>query len=205
MLYVDVAPNKFAPESEYNDWWGTAKLNILTGNFTNMENAHTSANIGKTKYDAEDVAVYNFGDYGTRLTFIYWLPGESFDSLTEDKFKISVNYFWDEEKYSYTKENYGTKWVTPTSWEEYNGGVFGTAGIGWEPFATTETSLADELAYWNQNLGNIVFKTKTDSQTSTMTVRHEPVAAPVPEPSTILLFGAGIAGLVGLRRRKRIH
>ena len=31
----------------------------------------------------------------------------------------------------------------------------------------------------------------------------EYTAAPVPEPSTILLFGAGIAGLIGLNRRKK--
>jgi hypothetical protein len=204
MLYVDVAPNQYAQKQEYKAWWKAAKKDIFKGTFTNMENGHNSANIGTTNFEVEDVAVYDFGDYGSRLTFIYWLPNTDIDALTEQNFQISVNYFWDETKYSYTKEYFDTKWITPTTWKEYKGGVIGTAGIGWEPeFATTETSLVDELAYWNQNLGNIVFKTRTDSQSSRMIAQHE--AAPVPEPSTILLFGAGIAGLVGLRRRKRIH
>ena len=153
--------------------------------------------MGTTNYDVEDTAVYTFGKNGTRLNFIYWLPGKTIESLVADNFEISIDYFWDKEKYSYTEEAFRGKWITPTVWEEYKGGVIGTAVVSW--LVKKKKYLADEMKYWGYHQGDIVFEARTDNEFSSLAARHEPV----PEPMTILLFVTGLVGLAGFRLRRK--
>ena len=47
-----------------------------------------------------------------------------------------------------------------------------------------------------------IYRDGTYDLTATLTLVEEDAPAPVPEPATMLLLGTGLAGLLGLRRRK---
>lgn len=200
MLYVDVAPNTGTSSTEYLNWWEAAKNDIKDYNYTDMSNGYNSDNVGTYNFEVEDTAVYNFGDYGSRLTFIYWVPGKTTDDLEEADFQISVNFDWSGATYSYTEEAFGSAWVNPITWENDGNQVFGTAGIAWEAIAYNDASLAAEMDYWRYHQGDITLNISLYGQTHSITAYH----APVPEPSTFLLFGVGLAGLAGMRKRRKM-
>ncbi|HEX9022787.1 MAG TPA: PEP-CTERM sorting domain-containing protein [Geobacteraceae bacterium] len=199
-LYVDAAPNAYG-SPDYAGWWNNAKSSVDSGSFINMQHSANSANAGTTNFEMQDAVVYSFGDLGKRLHFIYWLPGETIDSL-QGRFAISMDYVWDGVTHDFYREYYGETWLEPTRWENYNGGVIGTAGFAWWGAYDTNTQaeLDSNLAEWDPLQGNIIMHVRLDGEISTITAYHP---APVPEPSTAALIGAGLGALLFWRRKQQ--
>ena len=82
---------------------------------------------------------------------------------------------------------------TSTSLNAFLSGTF-TPGSLFGPGATAPFGASENLAF-----------TQTDAGVISMggTFASPPAVSPVPEPLTLGLFGAGLAGLAALRRRKR--
>jgi len=199
-LYVDSAPNVYG-SPDYTGWWDNAKQDASDGTFVNMLNSVNPANAGTTNFEIQDAVVYSFGDLGRRLHFVYWLPGVTVDSLA-GRFEISMEYVWDGVTYDFYDEYYGQTWLEPTTWENYNGGVIGTAGFAWWGAygVNTQSALDAELAEWDNYQGNIIIHTSLDGETTSLTAYHQPV----PEPSTIILLVAGLGGLALWRKKRKI-
>ena len=129
-LYVDAAPNVYA-SPHYSAWWSDAKAAAVSGNFIDMANSAYPLNSGSRRFVVEDVAVYGFSDFGRRLNFVYWIPDETIESLSDKNLQIRMEYEWSGTTYNYFKEALGETWQSPVSWVELGGGVIGTAGIAW--------------------------------------------------------------------------
>jgi hypothetical protein len=198
-LYVDSAPNIYG-SPDYASWWASAKSAASTGAFTNMANSSDPSNSGTTNFEVEDAVVYSFGDLGSRLHFIYWIDGATISSLS-GIFKISLSYEWDGIVYDFYKGYYGSTWLEPTSWVEYNGGVIGTAGFAWWGAygVNTQEALDADLAEWDKHQGDITFTVDYNGETSSLTANH----SPVPEPSTWFLLCSGLAGFAAFRLKRR--
>jgi hypothetical protein len=195
-LYVDSAPNKYGSPS-YPTWESNAFSAATAGTFVNMANSFNPSNVGTTNFDIKDVVVYSFGDLGRRLHFVYWIPETTIAALTAKNFQVSLFYNWDGATYDFYNEYYGNTWLTPSSWQEYNGGVIGSAGFAWWGAYGTSTpeALAADLAAWDGPQGNITFYAKTDSDQSSITANHS-----VPEAASLLLLGLGLITIVGVGR-----
>lgn len=193
-LYVDAAPNGYGSPN-YDAWWANAKTTAANGTFVNMENSFDPANSGSTFFELEDAVVYSFGDLGKRLHFVYWVPGETIATLTTKNFEIGFSYVWDGVSYD---DYYGATWVTPSSWQEYNGGVIGTGGFAWWAAygVNTPEAVAADLAAWRPYQGDITFRVKMDGAEDSSLTAHVPDGG-----ATITLLGAALTGL-GLLRRK---
>ncbi|HLP78729.1 MAG TPA: hypothetical protein VK327_17635 [Candidatus Paceibacterota bacterium] len=198
-LYVDAAPNVYGSPN-YASWWSDAKAQVSAGTFVNMQHSSNPANAGSTRFEITDSVVYSFGDLGKRLHFVYWIPGESVASLTAKNFQIGMSYQWGGVTYDFYQEYYGTTWLTPGSWIDYNGGVIGSAGFAWwGAYGTnTQAALDQDLSDWDPLQGNITFTAReNDGTTASITALHG-----VPDGGTT--FGLLFAGcsLIGILRRR---
>jgi hypothetical protein len=135
-VYVDSAPNVYG-SADYSAWKDQAFANVANGSFVNMANGINSANIGTTNFEIQDEVVYSFGDLGSRLTWIYWVDGETVENIN-GRFEISLLNTWDGDVQDFYADYYGNTWQTPTNWVNYDrdgdgdtDGVIGMAGMAW--------------------------------------------------------------------------
>jgi hypothetical protein len=200
-LYVDAAPNVYS-SADYAGWEATAFAAASTGNFTNMVNGINPANVGSTDFEIQDEVVYSFGDFGKRLTWIYWIPNATIEDLGNyDRFHISLTNVWDGVSWDFYEDYYHSTWVEPTKWTNYAGGVIGTAGMAWWGAygIDTQTALDADIAAWAKSEEDWIFTAKLDGLEYSITSHRDAV----PEPATMLLLGLGLVGLAGMRRKLR--
>jgi hypothetical protein len=81
---------------------------------------------------------------------------------------------------------------SPTSINMYVQGTF-APGTDFPPLSTAPTGASENLGFTQTQGGQI---------SMSGTFASPPALSPIPEPITIALFGAGLAGLAGMRRRK---
>lgn len=202
-IYVDAAPNKYG-SPDYAAWEASSFAAVSAGSFVNMANGINPNNVGTTNFEIQDEVVYSFGDLGKRLTWIYWIPNETVANLA-GRFQVSLfNYWGNDPALDFYNDYYGSTWLEPTSWIDYNGGVIGTAGMAWWGAYNTNTAaeLAADLADWGSVPESWVFTAKLDGRACSITDNRDAVA-PVPEPSTMLLMGVGLAGLAFYRKKRQ--
>jgi hypothetical protein len=206
-LYVDAAPNVYG-SANYASWETAAFAAAAQGSFINMSSGADPANSGTTNFTIRDDVVYSFGDLGKRLTWIYWIPKETKTSLdATDRFTISLTNIWDGVALDFYQYYYGSTWIEPTKWVDYDkdkdgttDGVIGTAGMAWWGAygINTQEALDADLAAWGSVAESWIFTAKLDGVEYSITSKREPV----PEPATLLLFGAGLIGIGAACRRK---
>ena len=202
-IYVDAAPNVYG-SSLYPAWQTAAFEKAASGTFINMENGTNPAFKGTTNFVIEDEVVYSFGDLGKRLTWVYWIPNETLNTLA-GRFTISLINLWDGEYLDFYKDYYGSTWLTPTRWQDYdkNGdglidGVIGTAGMAWWGAygVNTPEALALDIAEWAKSEEYWIFRAQLDNTIYLLTSYR----APVPEPLTLLFLGTGLLGMAIIRK-----
>lgn len=208
-LYVDAAPNVYG-SPDYAPWEADAFSAAASGTFVNMGNSTNPDNAGTTNFEIEDEVVYSFGDLGKRLTFIYWIPGETVENLADNAlFQVSLVNVWDGDTSDFYDDYYGTTWLEPSKWEDYDSdgdtvpdGVIGTGGMAWWGAYNTNTQeeLDADVAEWGGVQEDWIFTAKLDGEEYSITA-HRRGPDTVPLPGTVILFGSGLAGLVGIRRR----
>ena len=202
-LYVDAAPNVYG-SPDYAPWLSANYSAATSGTYVNMLSSVNPANSGTTNFEIQDEVVYSFGDLGKRLTWTYWIPGTTINAL-KDNFKISLTNIWgNDDPWDFYNYYYGSTWLEPTKWENYNDGVIGAAGMAWWGAyqINTEEALVADLAEWGSVSESWIFSAQLDGQEYSLT-SHRDAVAPVPEPSTILLLGSGLAGLAFYGRKRK--
>ena len=115
------------------------------------------------------------------------------------RFEIKLENYWNGEYLDFYDYYYGSTWLVPTKWESYNNGVIGTAGMAWWGAYNTNTQeeLDADIASWMTAEERWRFSARLDGELF-FTESYRP---PIPEPTSMLLFGSGIIGLAGLRRK----
>lgn len=225
-LYADSAPNVYG-SSNWTPWWNQTKSDVVAGTFVNMR---TGTYPGTKYIDPYDEIVYSTGDLGKRIHWIYWIPGKTKASL-DKLFQVKWVIDWDGSDWTYDwsamdwiEDGPEAGWVQPRSWEDYSGGVIGSFGFAWwaadddaEPFDTdgkpyNETNQADIDALRSQVFqyqtyanGLIRYRESEGSDWQYQNLKLEVI----PEPSSMMLIGAGLASIAGyskvrlIRRNKR--
>ncbi|MBE2215447.1 MAG: hypothetical protein IAE82_16350 [Opitutaceae bacterium] len=115
------------------------------------------------------------------------------------RIQIAMDYDWDGVTYDFYADDYGATWLTPTTWEQVDGGVIGTAGFAWWGAygVNTQAALEADLAAWDPFQGDITLHTRVgNGPVVSLTARHS-----VPDTaSTVLLFDLGLAALASSKR-----
>ena len=198
-IYVDAAPNVYG-SPDYTPWKDDTFAAVEAGTFVNMSNGINPANVGTTDFEIEDEVVYSFGDLGKRLTWIYWIPNTTVADL-DGILEISLVNIWDGDVWDMYDTWYGNTWVTPTRWEDYMGGVIGTAGMAWWGAYNDNTpeELASDINDWRKVEEQYIFSVRLNGQEEVSMTNNR---AAIPEPAMGTLFGLALIGL-GLIRRRR--
>ncbi|NMH60771.1 PEP-CTERM sorting domain-containing protein [Alteromonas ponticola] len=199
-IFVDAAPNKFG-SPDYSAWEANAFAAAADGTFVNMSNSLNSDNWGTTNFEIEDEVVYSFGDLGSRLTWVYFISDTTVEELdAADNFAVSLLNTWDGEESDFYMEYYGSTWLEPGSWQNYNGGVIGTAGMAYwgAQDINTQEALDSDIAAWGAAAESWEFRVRFDDDITSLTSNR---IASVPEPSGIALLAAAI--LLLTRRKVR--
>jgi hypothetical protein len=209
-LYVDAAPNVYG-SPDYEPWKAQAFAKAADGTFVNMANSVDPANVGTTNFHLQDEVVYSFGDLGKRLTWIYWVPGETISTL-EGNFRISLENVWDGDYLDFYDYYYDETWLEPTKWIDYDAdgdgdtdGVIGTAGMAWWGAyeVNTQEALDQDLLAWRGVDETWTFTVRLTEDTQQQDFSIVSSRAAVPEPLTMLAVGSAVAGLGGYIRRRR--
>lgn len=203
-LFVDSAPRQKYNSSAYNtaaydSWWSDTKSGIFGGTFVNMANSANPANWGTTNFDIRDMVQYDLPDFGRQLNFIFWLPDESVATMTGiferamiifDNMSGGILFDWDK----------------PEFWEDDPSiGLIGTVGFALDASGIPAAELDEYITYLGSTQGDVIFGARRlDSNGGVIEEKYVAATyAPVPEPSTFLLLGAGLVGFGLLRRNKR--
>lgn len=205
-LYVDAAPNVYG-SPDYAPWQDAAFAAAANGTFVNMISSKNAANVGTTNFEIQDEVVYSFGDLGKRLTWVYWMQGQTKAGL-DGRLEVSLLNTWDGTPSDFYLDYYGSTWLTPSKIYDYDidgdgttDGVVGLAGMAWWGAyqVNTQEALDADIAAWGLASETWEFKVKLDGKIFSLTSYRDPV----PEPSTMVLFSLGLMGLAGLNRRKK--
>lgn len=205
-LYVDAAPNAYG-SPDYAPWQTAAFAAVVDGTFANMASSINPANAGTTDFEIQDEVVYSFGDLGKRLTWIYWIEDTTIAEL-EGNFEISlINYWGDDPVYDFYLDYYGSTWLEPTKWIEYEGGVIGTAGMAWWGAygVNTQEALDADIASWGSVDEDWIFTARILNDNGAVvccnSITSTREAVPVPAPGALLLAAMG-TGIIGYIRKR---
>ncbi len=205
-IFVDAAPNVYG-SPDYPTWEASVYAAVAAGTFVNMSSGINPGNAGTTNFEIQDEVVYSFGDLGKRLSWIYYIEGETVESLS-GRFQISLTNIWDGDVLDFYAYYYGDTWLEPTKWVNYDAGgdgvvdgVIGVSGMAWWGAygVNTQEALDADLAAWSLAEESWIFTARLDGEETSITSYR--AASPVPLPSALLLFITGLAGLSGFRAR----
>jgi len=219
-LNVDSGPNA-SGSPLWAPWWTATKADIVAGTFADMRSAVYPGTLIMSPYDE---IVYSTGDLGKRLLWIYSVPGLSPTQLAGN-FQVKISMNWEGYNYAldfstggWMNDGPNVGWVSPASWEPYNGGTIGAFGLGWWatdndalPYSTNanpydETNQADIDAWaallQPSQLSSTGLVRIRDNANSPWTVQELQVDM-IPEPLTMAGLFLGLAGVGGYIRKRR--
>jgi hypothetical protein len=212
-LFVDSAPNVYGRPSDFNSWFNNAIPDVVNGTFTNMRNGHYP---GQLQALPEDLTSYSFGDHGTKLAWLFWVPDISQQEFMTHSFEVKMH--WDVNGDVFTMD-WQTGNVIPNSpsdgWsgldffaETHSGGVVGvfTGGNWAASLHSSDTPAARQqlkqdletyLGSETYMCGAVRWEDAAGAQ------QEELCVAITPEPTSMVFLGSALVGLVAGHYRKK--